>query len=214
MALILRIFVVGAYRIPTGSMIPTLQPGDMIFAWKLPYGIRLPGNTESLIKPKIPPRGSVVIFRYPEKPHVTFIKRVVGLPGDKIEIKENHVFLNDKKSDYQELSPKKSQEILGQFPYGNLYKLVREKALDLDQLILLRKGERENFGPTVVPPGHIFVLGDNRYSSDDSRFWGLVPVEGVEARAFIIWASLDWDAPGIVSSLPGIRWQRVFKVIH
>jgi signal peptidase I len=214
-ALLLRTFVIAAYKIPTGSMIPTLKIGDCIFAYKLPYGVRLPFTKKSLIEPKLPNRGDVIVFRYPEDETISFIKRVVGLPGDKIEIKKKKLFINDQMV--------RSEPVVGDeikdIPNKDLYLVQREMIEGNSHLVMFRRGDdNDDFGPEMVPSGEIFVLGDNRDSSDDSRFWGSVPLDNLEGRAFLIWASFNWDSkltgPHSPVTLPSIRTERFFTTIQ
>lgn len=217
-ALILRLFILGAYKIPSASMSPTLKPGDLIFAWKLPYGVRIPFTNKVLIQPSYPKRGDVIIFRYPDDESVLFVKRVVGLPGDKIEIKEKHLFINDRSAKYEDLPKEKEEKARGNLS-PTLFRVIQERLDSRWYQITHRMDEKEgeNFGPQVVPEGRLFVLGDNRDSSDDSRFWGaagMIPVENLEGRAVIIWGSLNWDERIPHTRFPSIRFDRVFSLIH
>jgi signal peptidase I len=210
-ALFLRTFVIAAYKIPTGSMTPTLKVGDCIFAWKLPYGIRVPFTKKLLVKPKLPARGDVIVFRYPEDESLSFVKRVIGLPGDKIEIHQKKVFVNDKLLVYRQASEEEEKQI----PLKKLYTLQRETIDENSHFVMLRNGEvDDSFGPVVIPPEQLFVLGDNRDSSDDSRFWGMVPVENLEGKAFLIWASFDWEKRSQGFRFPPLRVDRLMTLIH
>jgi len=214
-ALLLRTFVIAAYKIPTGSMIPTLKIGDCIFAYKLPYGVRLPFAKKNLVDPKLPARGDVIVFRYPEDESISFIKRVVGLPGDKIEIKRKKLFIND---EMVKTEPVASDEIKD-VPNKDLYLVQRETIEGNTHLVMFRRGDdNDDFGPETVPNGEVFVLGDNRDSSDDSRFWGSVPLGNLEGRAFFIWASFNWDnkltGPHSPVTLPSIRAERFLTWIQ
>ncbi len=213
-ALVLRTFVIAAYKIPTGSMIPTLKIGDCIFAWKLPYGIRIPFTDLRLTKPRMPGRGDVVVFRAPEDPSISYVKRVVGLPGDKIEIRQKRLIINDRIVPYQTIS----SEVMGDVPLKELYILQFEKFEDKSHYVTFRRGEDEDsYGPAVVPEDKFFVLGDNRDSSDDSRFWGakaMVPVENLEGRAVVIWCSFNWDKKQGTFGIPALRSERIFSLIR
>lgn len=211
LALILRFFVISAYKIPTGSMAPTLKIGDFIFAYKLPYGIPLPFSNGEKIAQKLPERGDVVVFRYPGNETVNYVKRVVGLPGDKIEIKNKKLIINDRESEYVVVS----DEVIADLPGHEYYSPFKENFFSSSHLVLKsRADETEFFGPVVVPPGQIFVLGDNRDSSDDSRYWGTVPVQNLEGRVILVWMSFDWLERWADERYPSIRWERVFKVVH
>jgi len=183
LALLVRTFIVQAYKIPSGSMIPTLLVGDYILANKLAYGIRNPIENKFLYQWSFPKRQEIVIFVYPKNPEIDFIKRVIGLPGDVIEIKDKKVYVNGKLLN----------EPYVRYSDPNIY----PKELS----------PRDNFGPVKVPPGKIFVLGDNRDESYDSRFWGFVPISYLKGKAFIIYFS--WDS---VHHRP--RLSRIGKLIH
>jgi signal peptidase I len=213
-ALVLRTFVVAAYKIPTASMAPTLKVGDCIFAWKLPYGLRIPFLDIQVLKPRMPQRGDVVVFRYPDDETLSFIKRVVGIPGDKIEIRQKRLIINDKLVAY---GPARAEDVKD-LPLQELY-IVQSEVLDgKSHSVMYRRGEDEDsFGPQVVPEGRFFVLGDNRDSSDDSRFWGtkgMVPIENLEGRAVLIWASFDWEKRLKNIGLPKVRTERLLSVIR
>ena len=164
LALVLRFFVISAYKIPTGSMIPTLKVGDLIFAYRLPYGFPIPFSGGDRWSAKLPERGDVVVFRYPGNETVNYVKRVVGLPGDRIQIRNKHLFVNDEEAGYKALPSDSIKDL----PGGEDYEVFEEKlATSTHSVILNRADETDFFGPVVVPPGHFFVLGDNRASSDD-----------------------------------------------
>jgi signal peptidase I len=210
-ALILRTFVVAAYKIPTGSMTPTLKVGDCIFAWKLPYGIRVPFTKILLTKPRMPNRGDVIVFRYPEDESLSFVKRVVGLPGDKIEIRQKRVFINDKILKYEKATDSEVSDL----PLKDLYILQKEFLDTTSHFVMFRRGENDDsYGPVVIPPERLFVLGDNRDSSDDSRYWGMVPLENLEGKAVFIWASFDWEKRSQGMRFPPVRFERLMTVIH
>jgi signal peptidase I len=214
-ALILRTFVVAAYKIPTGSMIPTLKVGDCIFAWKLPFGVHIPFTKLMLFKSKVPQRGDVVVFKFPEDESVSYVKRVVGIPGDKIEIRQKRVFINDKMATYTPSTPEDQKQIQD-LPARELYIVEKETIGDRSHFVTFRRGEDDDsYGPIVVPDGRLFVLGDNRDASDDSRsHWGMVPLENLEGEPVFIWLSLNWDKRFHDTSLPSIRTERLFSLIH
>jgi signal peptidase I len=210
-ALVLRFFVIAAYKIPTGSMVPTLKVGDFIFAYKLPYGIPIPFSGGDRWAMQLPKRGDVVVFRYPNNRDVNYVKRVVGLPGDRIAIKNKKLQINDQESGYVPLPDEVIQDLPG-FEYYSAYQEVLEQSTH--SVIRNRADEADFFGPVVVPPGHIFVLGDNRDSSDDSRYWGTVPLRNLEGRVIMIWMSFDWLNRWGNERYPSIRWERVFKSVR
>jgi signal peptidase I len=212
-AVILRAFVISAYKIPTGSMIPTLKIGDCIFAWKLTYGVHVPFTHFTFLKPKSVERGSVVVFKYPEDPSISFVKRVIGVPGDKIEIRHKRVLVNDKILSYDkvDIHDPQTQDI----PLRDMYIIQKEAIGLLKHYVMFKKGESDDaYGPMVIPDGKLFVLGDNRDTSDDSRAWGLVPFDNLEGRALLIWASFDWERQFHGSGFPEVRWERLFSFIH
>jgi len=179
---LLRSFVVEPFRIPSGSMIPTLRIGDFILVNRFSYGLRCPIGDCKLLALGEPKRGDVVVFRYPVDPKVDFIKRVVGLPGDNIRYVGKHLTINGVLA---------SQETLGRFEGGS--NVEAREALGSVQHHILTNAERpvQDFEFTV-PAGQYFVMGDNRDGSSDSRFWGTVPEAYLKGRAFFVWMS--WDS--------------------
>jgi signal peptidase I len=185
---VLRSFVIEPYRIPSGSMKPTLLVGDFIVVNKFTYGIRLPILNKKIIELNEPARGDVMVFRFPPDPKVNFIKRVIGLPGDRIVYQNKQLFING------ELVPKqllKTETLIS--PEGASYDMQRY----IEEMPNAYHDIYEHISPgqsvtLTVPLGHYFVMGDNRDESDDSRFWGFVPEENIIGRAFGLWMS--WDA--------------------
>jgi len=203
--LLLRAFLVEPFRIPSGSMMPTLVAGDFILVNKFSYGIRLPVINKKIISIGTPKRGDVVVFRYPRDPSTDYIKRVVGLPGDHIEYHDKKVYINGTPLKYKDdgvyIGKGSSVSMSG----------TREltETLGQDQHhILLEPGAGAPYytclsnGSFTVPKGHYFVMGDNRDHSNDSRFWCSVPDENLVGRAFMIWMS--WDGPD-----GKIAWSRI-----
>ncbi len=173
LALFIRTFVVQAFKIPSGSMKPTLQVGDHILVNKFIYGVKLPFTDTTLIPISQPDREDIIVFEYPVEPDKDFIKRVVGIPGDKVEIKNKQVFVNDK-------------------PVDSSYSMHTD-----GQNLPATVNHRDNFGPVSVPEGAYFVMGDNRDNSYDSRFWGFVEEEAIKGEAFIIYWSWNSEAVGV-----------------
>lgn len=196
--LLLRSFVVEPFRIPSGSMMPTLLIGDFILVNKFDYGIRLPVIDKKVIDIGAPKRGDVVVFRYPENPSIPFIKRVIGLPGDTISYYDNRLYVNGK------LVEEVPDGIYRGFWSGqnmtgaNLY---TEHLGKLRHSILIEPGYPTAEGTWKVPPHSYFVMGDNRDNSRDSRYWGFVPDKDLIGRAFLIWFNWDWGY--------GIDWGRI-----
>ncbi len=183
LALVIRTFIVQAFKIPSGSMIPTLEIGDHILVNKFLYGFRIPYTKIRLLPFTQPERGDVIVFVYPEDSSKDFIKRVIGVEGDEVEIRNKEVLVN--------------------------HKGVNDSfARHLDTRVVPRELDpRDNFGPIRVPPRALFVMGDNRDNSRDSRYWGFVDVGMVKGKAFMIYWSWDGDHHGI-------RWGRIFNLIQ
>ena len=177
-ALFIRTFLVQAFKIPSGSMKPTLQIGDHILVSKFIYGVKIPYLNTVLLPIKNPQRGDIVVFKYPLDPKKDFIKRVIGLPGDVVEIRDKAVYINRQRLNH-DVGVYSDSHIIA----GNLR-------------------PRDNLGPITVPSGGLFVMGDNRDESYDSRFWGFVPLRDVSGKAFIIYWS--WDSDDFK-----VRWGRL-----
>ncbi len=191
LAIVIRTFIVQAFKIPSGSMLPTLQIGDHLLVNKFIYGIRVPLSGSLLVPIKKPSRGDVVVFRFPKDKSIDYIKRVVGVPGDTVTIKNKKVHINNK-------------PIEDQHAYFNSTSIMRASS-----------GPRDNTGPITVPEGKIFVMGDNRDNSYDSRFWGFVEQKDVLGKAFIIYWS--WDIKKSLFSFErftSVRWSRMGDLIH
>ncbi|MDF1578117.1 MAG: signal peptidase I [Desulfobulbales bacterium] len=183
LALFIRAFVVQAFKIPSGSMIPTLLIGDHILVSKFIYGLRNPFTGTVLIPVREPARLDVVVFKFPLNPSQDFIKRVIALPGDTVAIINKEVFVNGAR-------------------------LENDPGVhDNDHVIPAENSPRDNFGPVTVPAGSLFVMGDNRDNSHDSRFWGFVDFKDLKGKAFVLYWS--WDKEDF-----NVRWQRFGKVIH
>lgn len=209
-ALFLRVVVISAYKIPTGSMTPTLKTGDFVFAYKLAYGVAIPFTDDKLAQ-TYPDRGDVVVFRFPGNESVNYVKRVVGLPGDRILIKNKKILINEKESDYQAASA----DLIRDIPGHEDDTVVSEGFNSSRHFIMTSQViGAASFGPIVVPPGQIFVLGDNRDSSDDSRYWGTVPLGNLEGRVVLVWMSFDWLSRWGNERLPTVRWERVLRAVR
>jgi signal peptidase I len=208
LALVIRAFVVQAFSIPSGSMIPTLLIGDYLLVNKFSYGIRNPFNNKVLIPTWKPQRGDIAVFIFPQDPTKDYIKRIIGLPGDRIQIINKKVYLNGE-------------------PY------LTPQAQFTDNIVIpANQSTRDNYGPVVVPKDCYFFVGDNRDQSYDSRIWGFVPVDSLRGKAFIIYFS--WEGAeheplylaflgglkGLISKQSwdtrsfSLRWQRIGKLIH
>lgn len=209
LALFIRIFVVQAFRIPSGSMENTLLVGDFLLANKFIYGVRIPFTDIRLPAWRSPAPGDIVIFQYPRDPSRDFIKRIVAGPGQKVEIKDKILYVDDKRA----IDPSRAKYI--------------------DSVILRRRSvanTRDNYGPKIVPEDCFFVMGDNRDSSEDSRYWGFLKRDLIRGKAFILYWSWAPDdrvpAYSNVTSLFGIalynlfhfpervRWRRIGMLVE
>jgi len=221
-AMILRAFVVQAFRIPTGSMKDTLLVGDFLLVNKFIYGVRTP-DTIPFIEAKIPgpfrlpafkkpKNGDVVVFKYPLDPTLDYIKRCIAIGGQTIEVSSGDVFIDGKPegkktdlgSKYDPEDGRHVKRTKMTTPLGKEY--VIRHYVD-------RYAQTDNFGPVTVPEGHYFMMGDNRDNSSDSRVWGFLPEENVVGEALIIYFS--WDKTGAIwNLLESVRWARVADLIH
>jgi signal peptidase I len=196
---VLRSFLFEPFRIPSGSMIPTLEIGDLILVNKYDYGIRLPVINRKVIDVGQPKRGDVMVFRYPLNPSQDYIKRVVGLPGDRVEYINKQLTINGQQVPLKKLEPYYDADRM-QYYSQFLEQLgaVDHRVIVSDQIPPGLGGGFPNTHPGAcqysgsgvvcqVPPGHYFMMGDNRDNSEDSRFWGFVPDENIVGRAFFIW---------------------------
>ncbi len=226
-AFFVRSFVIEAFKIPSGSMIPTLMIGDHIFVNKFIYGLRIPFTKKRLVTFRDPERGEPIVFMYPLDESKDFIKRVVGLPGDRIRIQGDDVILNGKPLERQgiEVKPDQPSEAvhlhlipeavaaqtgtreISAFRGWEDYHYFVEHVGGVDHLVQF--DERPSYADAEfeVPPGHLFVMGDNRDNSSDSREWGFVPMENVKGKAMFVWLSIDYDRSTL-------RWDRFGKWIR
>ena len=199
--LLLRSFVVEPFRIPSGSMIPTLLIGDFILVNKFDYGIRLPVLNRKVIELGQPKRGDVVVFRYPLDPSTPFIKRIVGLPGDTVRYVDKALFINDQRVE----SVSEGTYVGVRSAASNMVAMMFKEHLgEVDHDIILTPEAGSPNGEFKVPAGHYFVMGDNRDNSRDSRYWGYVPDRNLVGRAFFIW--MNWDS--------GPDLKRIGSIIH
>ncbi|MEJ2284125.1 MAG: signal peptidase I [Desulfobacterales bacterium] len=182
-ALFIRTFVVQAFKIPSGSMKQTLQIGDHILVNKFIFGVKIPYWNKTIIPIKSPQRDDIIVFKYPVDPKKDFIKRVIGVGGDVIESRDKQLYINNKRVNHD---------------FG----------VHTDPHILTGNHKpRDNFGPITVPENALFVMGDNRDESFDSRFWGFVDLKAVNGKAFVIYWS--WDKDNF-----GVRWNRLGKILR
>ena len=183
LALFIRTFVVQAFKIPSGSMLDTLLVGDHILVNKFIYGVKNPFSGSTWVPFKSPERGDVIVFKYPVNPKQDYIKRVVGVPGDTVEIRDKTLYVNGEPQD-------------------------EEYAIFLDNRIIPGSVQkRDNMGPITVPEESLFVMGDNRDNSYDSRFWNFVDFKSVKGKAFILYWS--WDKENF-----SVRWSRLANLVR
>ena len=186
LALLVRAFIVQAFDIPSGSMEPTLVPGDYILVNKFIYGIRIPYTGTKLFSYKEPKRGDVIVFIFPKDPSKDFIKRVIGTQGETIRVIKGKIYIDN-------------APIIDPWGYFD-----NKKPPGFIEAV-------ENFGPVVVPKDSLFVMGDNRNNSEDSRFWGTVPFGNVLGKALIIYFSWNSNAENQQNK---VRWSRIGKLIR
>ncbi len=210
LALFIRTWVVQAFKIPTGSMEQNLLIGDHLLVNKFVYGPSL-GALESAVLPiRAPRRGEIVVFKFPEQPDRDFIKRVIGLPGETVELREKRMYIDGDPIDE---------------PYVHFLNLFSAGAGDFSPVDL-----RQSYGPVLVPPDHYFVMGDNRDNSQDSRYWGFLPAANLKGRALVVYwsyesASEDYEDASAGSTVRRLlsvashfftrtRWERLFHFIR
>lgn len=186
-AVLIRTFVIQAYKIPSRSMVPTLLVGDHLLVNKFIYGVKIPVIRKILIPVTNPKRGDIIVFIYPNDRTKDYIKRVIGVGGDTIEIRNKEIYING--SHYSD-----------------------EVGIHSDSVIYPAMVQpRDNFGPVTVPEGSLFVMGDNRDESADSRFWGFVTLQDVEGKALIIYWS--WNSEEQDNLFHKVRWDRLGNLL-
>jgi signal peptidase I len=190
--LVFRSFLFEPFKIPSGSMIPTLLVGDFIVVNKFSYGVRLPVLNKKIISTGSPERGDVVVFRYPEDTSVNFIKRAVGLPGDMITYRDKQLFVNGERLESAATGRFNTNDVKCSTPESDA-RLFRETLGNTNHDILIHETRGSRNGQWEVPEGHYFMMGDNRDRSNDSRMWGFVPEENLLGRAVGIWLNFDFE---------------------
>jgi signal peptidase I len=192
LALFVRTFVVQAFKIPTGSMENNLLIGDHLLVNKFVYAPTMTRLENALLPIDPIRRGDIIVFKYPEDPERDFIKRVIALPGETIELRNKKVYIDGKALDE---------------PYVQyLIPPGEDGAFDGDV--------RVQYGPVDVPEGHYFMMGDNRDNSQDSRYWGFLPGDYIKGKALFVYFSFEEEAGGLSSLLTGVRWSRILHQIH
>ena len=194
LALFMRTFVVQAFKIPTGSMEPNLLIGDHLLVNKFVFAPTLSSAERTLLPMTDIRRGDIVVFKYPEDPERDFIKRVIGLSGETIELKDRQIRVNGRaiQEPYAHYLPRPAGSGGGEITTGDV---------------------RERYGPVVVPAGSVFVMGDNRDNSQDSRYWGFLPKENIKGKALMIYWSFD-SSEGGLNLFTQTRWARILQQIH
>lgn len=208
--LLIRTFFVEAFKIPTGSMENTLLVGDFLLVNKVVYGAEIPLTDVRLPALSHPERGEVVVFLPPHDPHRNYVKRIVGVPGDTLEMRDKVLFLNGE--------PQVEPYVRHNDPFDDAHdpRMLWQVPYLVDGAADLRtyRPTRDHWGPLVVPGGKLFALGDNRDSSEDSRYWGFLDAEAVRGRPMFVYYSFEKD---ITQPLPGVtrvRWDRIGTAIH
>lgn len=209
-ALALRAFVLEAFKIPSGSMIPTLAIGDQIFVNKYLYGPRLPFTSYRPLHFKAPARGEVVVFVCPIEPHDDYIKRIIAVAGDEVAVRGGAVTVNGAPLPRTRMGEQSFWDKDASGTYWRPFEAIayQERAEQKEYIALEDADMRRHapdFGPHVVPDGHVFVMGDNRDHSYDSRAWGPVPIDNILGRATFVWWS--WGEEGL-------RWQRLGRSVQ
>ena len=206
--IVVRSFVAEPFRIPSGSMIPTLEIGDFILVKKYAYGIKLPIIHKKIISTGKPERGDVVVFRYPPDPKINYIKRLIGLPGDKVRwTADKKLILNDKPVNYENDGKYLTKDRLGRdIQVSQVKEFLPDSSSDNNSGNTNAENNTEhkliNFpgisqaGEWQVPEGHYFMMGDNRDNSSDSRFWKFVPEQNLVGKASFVWMHWDWSDGG------------------
>lgn len=193
LALFIRTFIVQAFKIPSGSMKPTLQIGDHLLVNKFIYGVKMPFSGSVLIPIKDPQPNDIVVFKFPRDPDLDYIKRVIATAGDTVEVRAKKIFINDK-------------------PFDDKHGVFTDPKIHPASV-----DPRDNFGPVSVPEGHIFVMGDNRDHSFDGRYWGFVDLKAVRGKAFILYWSCDVDnskLPMCLERPDTWRFSRIGNLVH
>jgi len=208
--LLVRAFLVEAYKIPSGSMEGTLLVGDFLLVNKLVYGAEVPLTGRRLPAMRQPQIGDIVVFLYPKDVSRNYVKRLVGLPGDTVAMEHGVLVRNGvpQEEPYVSHSGVDADPPSGQFEWQRRF-LVRPAAARTAY-----RPSRDTWGPLVVPRAHYFMLGDNRDNSEDSRYWGFVPDSLVRGRPMIVYFSYEPESTATLGILPHVRWRRLFERVR
>lgn len=202
-ALFVRFFIFTAYAVPTGSMQPALKPGDYIFSDRKAYQFQWPPFLHFLSHRTLS-RGDIIVFNFKDQLQTQYVKRVIGLPGDLIEFEGDVIRINGQLLTLTKIEPSENN------PNPQSFSVFREQGPGLDHQIILAQPSKSNLEqkaePLRIPEGQVYVLGDNRDTSDDSRYWGTVPFENISGQVKLIWLSFENSGK--------IRWSRIFQSVH
>jgi len=197
-----RQFILTVYKMPSPTMYPAVEPGDFLFTYKIPYGLEVPFLDRKIGRNKKPSRGEVVVVRSPDSKDSLFLKRIIAVEGDRVELRDGAVILN-------------SESIDGGADRGSLFGPIRSEVPQEHggySVVMPKGSSLDNLEEMIVPKGHVFILSDNRTIYEDSRDWGPIPLDWISGRATIVWFSLDWERKQF--GLPAVRWEGLFKPIH
>ena len=221
--LVFRSVLFEPFKIPSGSMIPTLLIGDFILVNKFSYGFKIPftdwfSDPKYITGPQQPARGDVIVFKYPKDPNLNYIKRVVGLPGDTIEVIDKIVYVNDKPIATKEVDGKEIMEDMDERYKAYQFKFLETKTGDQNHITQVDVGNDyfANYYKFTVPKDNYFVMGDNRDFSADSRRWGTVPFGNIKGKAIMVWFSLSVPWPWSEDEQESWKFRpwRIGKIIH
>jgi signal peptidase I len=209
--LIIRTFLLEAFQIPSGSMERTLLAGDFLFVNKAVYGAQIPGTNARLPGFNTPHRGDVIVFAYPKDPTLSYVKRVIGAPGDVVEMRQGQVYVNGRglEEPYVQRKDPLHDGFDPEFNWQREY-LVRRT----DEQRRRYHPTRDTWGPLRIPEDKYFVLGDNRDNSADSRYWGFVDASAVKGRPLVVYFSYNRETSDALPWLTDIRWSRLGSLIH
>lgn len=204
---VIRLFVVEAFKIPTSSMEETLLVGDFLLVNKALYGAEVPGTRMHLPALREPRRGDVIVFNPPHEPDKNYVKRLVGVPGDTLEMVDKVLYLDGRPllEPYARYLDHEGDVVYPGMKWQSNYLIAGPPNY---------RASRDNWGPLVVPPDSFFVLGDNRDNSEDSRYWGLVDREAIRGSPWLVYYSFDPTAEGAAPWLSAIRWSRIGETIR
>lgn len=212
----IRWLLIEPFVIPSGSMIPNLLIHDHIFVNKMAYGLQNPFKERLAYLWKSPQRGDIVVFRYPENPKVFYIKRLIGLPGDTVEIRENRLYINNNLvSEDEDIGVTLGSGEARYWPEDENFRYFKENSGVPYFVRKISRGD-SSYGPEIVPAGNFFMMGDNRDQSMDSRYWGFVPESHLVGKAALIWLSCEsmMTQQNMICDFSQLRWNRLLKILR